>query len=307
MTAAPPAPLAVVGPTASGKSALAMELARRTGAELVSVDSMQVYRGMDIGTAKPSRQDRAEVPHHLLDLLDPEEEGSASWFQEQARQVLDDLADRGRPAILVGGTGLYHRAVVDALTIPPRFPEVTEALEAEPDTAALHARLRSLDPEGASRMEATNRRRVLRALEVTIGTGRPFSSFGPGLTVYPDSGVLQVGLRIDRPALRARIAERFDEQMAAGFLDEVRALDARPGGWSRTAAQALGYRELLAHVRDERPLQACVDEAVMRTRRFAVRQDRWFRRDPRVVWLDVDGLAGVDALADAVLERWGVA
>ena len=304
MTAAPTAPLAIVGPTASGKSALAMELARRTGAELVSVDSMQVYRGMDIGTAKPTRQDRDEVPHHLLDLLDPDEEGSASWFQEQARRVLDDLAARGRPVILVGGTGLYHRTVVDGLTIPPQFPALRDELEAEPDTAVLHERLQRLDPEGATRMEQTNRRRVLRALEVTLGTGRPFSSFGPGLAVYPESDVLQVGLRIERPVLRARIEERFAEQMAAGFLDEVKALDARPEGWSRTAAQALGYRELLAHVRGERPLQDCVDEAVMRTRRFAVRQDRWFRRDPRVVWLDVDPFGGVRAMADEIVERW---
>ena len=302
----PDRPLAIVGPTASGKSALAMALARRTGAELVSVDSMQVYRGMDIGTAKPYPGERAEVPHHLLDRLDPHEEASVAWFQEESAAALRGIASRGRPAILVGGTGLYHRAVVDGLDIPPRFPELLAELEGEPDTIALHQRLATLDPVGAARMEPSNRRRVLRALEVTLGTGRPFSSFGPGLERYEEAEVVQIGLRLDRDDLTVRIGDRLDAQMAAGFLDEVARLDARPEGWSRTARQALGYRELLDHLHRGDPLDACVRTVAVRTRRFAVRQDRWFRRDPRVSWIDVGPGERSDAVevVDEVLRRW---
>jgi tRNA dimethylallyltransferase len=166
---------ALVGPTASGKSALALAIARaRPDVELVSVDSMQVYRGMDIGTAKPSVAEQAEVPHHLIDLVDPSDDYTVSRFQDDALAVIADIEQRGRRALLVGGTGLYLQAVVDQLDIPARFPDVRAALDGEPDTAALHARLAELDPVAASRMQPENRRRVLRALEVTVGSGRPF-------------------------------------------------------------------------------------------------------------------------------------
>ncbi len=294
-------PLAIVGPTASGKSSLAMALARRTGAELVSVDSMQVYRGMDIGTAKPTPAERAEVRHHLLDLLDPHEEASVAWFQAQAAEVLRDIRERGRRAILVGGTGLYHRAVIDGLSIPPRYPQVLAELEVEADTVALHARLAELDPVGAERMEPTNRRRVLRALEVTLGSGRPFSSWGPGLERYEEAAVLQVGLRLDRADLTARIEARLAEQVAAGFVEEVARLDARPDGWSRTARQALGYRELLEHLHGSLSLEEAQTTTAIRTRRFAVRQERWFRRDPRVEWVHL--APGEEADGDRVVEE----
>jgi tRNA dimethylallyltransferase len=293
-------PLAIVGPTASGKSQLAMSLAERTeGVELISIDSMQVYRGMDIGTAKPSPEERARVPHHLLDLLDPDEESSVSWFQAEAFAVRRGLDDRGRSPLYVGGTGLYHRAVVDDLDIPGQWPEVAAELEAEPSTAGLHSRLVALDPVAASRMDPGNRRRVVRALEVTIGGGRPFSDYGPGLDRYPTSEVCQIGLRVERVATVARIDARFERQLRAGFV-EVARLDARPEGWSRTAGQALGYRELLEHVRRGRPLDECRRLAISRIRRFATRQDRWFRRDPRVVWMDADR----PDLVDAVLAVW---
>jgi tRNA dimethylallyltransferase len=279
--------LAIVGPTAAGKSARALDLARRSpGLELVSVDSMQVYRGMDIGTAKPTHAERAEVPHHLIDIVDASDEFTVSMFQRECGRVLDDIASRGHRAVLVGGTGLYLRAAVGDLEIPGRFPEVRAELDAEPDTAVLHARLSQLDPVAADRMQPNNRRRVLRALEVTMGSGRPFSSYGPGLDVYPPLPFPVVGLRFDRDELDVRIDARFHAQMEAGWLDEVRVLADRPGGFSTTAAQALGYRELLAHVRGELTLAEAVELALQRTRRFQRRQDRWFRRDPRITWVD---------------------
>lgn len=283
-------PLVIVGPTASGKSALALALARRLiesrecPVEIVAVDSMQVYRGMDIGTATPTPAEQAEVPHHLIDLVEPTEEFSVADLQRQARAAVTAIRDRGGAPVLVGGTGLYVRAVVDDLDIPGRWPEVRRQLEADPDTAGLHRRLAELDPAAAARMAPSNRRRVVRALEVTLGGGRPFSSYGPGLDRYPPTPFVQVGLHRERPDLDARIAARYRNQLEAGFLDEVRALAGRE--LSRTAAQALGYRELLAHLRGELTLEAAVEAAVTRTRRFARRQQRWFQRDPRIHWLD---------------------
>jgi tRNA dimethylallyltransferase len=298
--------VALVGPTASGKSALALALARRRPeAELVSVDSMCVYREMDIGTAKPSAAERGEVPYHLVDLVDPDEEYTLSRFQSEARVVLGGVEDRRHRAVLVGGTGLYLRAVVDRLSVPGRFPEVAAVLEAEAQTPGgtqrLHSRLTVLDPIAAARMEPTNRRRVVRALEVTMGAGRPFSSFGPGLESYPPTPFTLVGIRFDPAIHDLRIERRFADLLDRGFLDEVRALARRPGGLSRTARQALGYRELLAHVEEGVALDDAVAEAKRRTRAFARRQWAWFRRDPRISWLDPDGdlLAQLLGLWDA--------
>ncbi|MGO9855278.1 MAG: tRNA (adenosine(37)-N6)-dimethylallyltransferase MiaA [Acidimicrobiales bacterium] len=282
--------VALVGVTASGKSEAAFHLARRRGdCEIVSVDSMCVYRGMDIGTSKPGPEARAAVPHHLVDLVDPDEDFTLTRYQQAAREALEDIARRGHHALLVGGTGLYLRAVVDDLSIPARYPDVAAALEAEIDEGRaeppdLHARLAELDPVGAARMEPTNRRRVVRALEVTIGAGRPFSDFGPGLEAYPPTGVRQVGLARPPEEIDHRVEARFAAMLAAGLLDEVRTLVARPGRMSRTARQALGYREILAHVEDGVPLEQCVQEALRRTRQFARRQASWFRRDPRITW-----------------------
>ncbi|MGO8824755.1 MAG: tRNA (adenosine(37)-N6)-dimethylallyltransferase MiaA [Acidimicrobiales bacterium] len=295
--------VALVGVTASGKSGAALEFACRRGdCDIVSVDSMCVYRGMDIGTSKPGPDARAAVPHHLLDLVDPDQEFTVTQFQEAARDAVAVIGRRGRHALLVGGTGLYHRAVVDDLSIPGRYPDVAAALEAELDEgrsepADLHARLALLDPVGAGRMEPTNRRRVVRALEVTLGAGRPFSEFGPGLDAYPATGIPQVGLGLDPAEADRRIAERFAAMVEAGLVDEVRALASRPRGISRTARQALGYREVLAHVEDGVPLADCLEEAVRRTRQFARRQASWFRRDPRITW------AGSPAEAQDLLGR----
>jgi len=310
--------VAVVGVTASGKSQVALDVVRtlRTAAdphradprgtggptvdvELVSVDSMAVYRGMDIGTTKPSPEVRAEVRYHLVDLVDPHEEFTVTRFQEAARTAVDGIATRGHRSVLVGGTGLYLRAVTDGLEFPGRFADIAAGLRSDLDArgpagsperaaavAGLHERLRALDPVAASRTETGNERRLVRALEVTLGSGRPFSSFGPGLGRYPPTTVALVGVRHDPADTDRRIGERFARMMDAGLLDEVRALSARPGGLSRTARQALGYRELLGHVEQSVPLAEAVEEAVRRTRRFARRQWAWFRRDPRIQWVD---------------------
>jgi tRNA dimethylallyltransferase len=226
------------------------------------------------------------VPHHLVDIADPWEDFTVARFVQAARAAVVAIEARGHRALLVGGTGLYLRAVVDDLAVPGRYPAVRAELDADPDTAGLHSRLTALDPVAAGRMEPTNRRRVVRALEVTLGSGRPFSSFGPGLDVYPATRFHLVGVRLPHEVVAARIEHRYHRQMAAGFLDEVRRLLAEPHGLSRTARQALGYRELIAHLAGEATLDEALDLAVRRTRRFARRQASWFRRDPRIRWLD---------------------
>ena len=301
----PPRPrhVALVGTTAVGKSALALAAARRErDIEIVSVDSMQVYRGMDIGTAKPTPGERAEVPHHLIDVADPWEDFTLAWFARAAREAVAGIEARGRRALLVGGTGLYLRAVIDELDVPGRYPEAREALEQDPDTVALHGRLADLDPAAAARMEPTNRRRIVRALEVTIGSGRPFSSFGPGLDVYPASRFHLVGVGLPHEVVVARIEARYRQQMADGFLDEVRRLVADPRGLSRTAHQALGYRELIAHLDGETSLDEALELAIRRTRRFARRPRSWFGRDPRIRWLEAadDSRTLLPALLDEI-------
>lgn len=266
---------------------MAMAVARRCGdVELVSVDSMQVYRRMDIGTAKPTPAERAEVAHHLLDLVDADEEFTVAEFSAAYDEALATIGARGHRALLVGGTGLYHRVVIDGFDLPGQWPDVMAELESEPDTATLFARLQGLDPEAATKMEPSNRRRIVRALEVTIGSGRPFSSFGPGLDAYPPTPVDQIGLRWPRDVLARRIAERVHAMMASGFVAEVEALAA--SGMSRTAAQALGYREILDLLGGRVREDEAIETIITRTRQFAVRQERWFRRDPRVRWIDVE-------------------
>ena len=292
--------LAIVGPTASGKSALALEIARQTGdVELVSADAMQVYRGMDIGTAKPSPEERAEIPHHLIDIVDPWEDFSLAQFVDLGRAAIADIEARGKRALIVGGTGLYVRGLVDEFEVPGRFPEVRAELEADPDTEALYRRLGELDPLAATRMEPTNRRRVVRALEVTVGAGRPFSSFGPGLGGYPPVATRQVGLTVPAEVLDERIDLRVDAMLERGLVDEVRGLLERPQPLSRTAGQALGYRELRDYALGNVTFSDAVADIKRRTRQFARRQVRWFRRDSRVAWLD--GRAGSEELAQAAL------
>jgi tRNA dimethylallyltransferase len=282
--------VAVVGPTASGKSSVALAAAEQLGGlELISVDSMQVYRGMDIGTAKPAADEQRRVRHHLIDLVDASEDFTVAEFQREYRAALAEIDRAGHRAILVGGTGLYHRAAIDDLDLPGEWADIRTRLAAELASAgapALYARLAEIDPVAAARMEPTNDRRIVRALEVCEGSGRPFSSYGPGLGTYPPTGIVQIGLRWDREVLAARIEQRVHRMMADGLLDEVAALAER--GMSRTARQALGYKELLAHLEGVCSLDEAVEQTIVRTRQFAVRQLRWFRRDPRVRWVDIE-------------------
>lgn len=285
--------VAVVGPTASGKSAVALHVAAKLGdVDLVSVDAMQVYRGMDIGTATPTHDERRLVPHHLIDLIDPSEEFTVVEFGRRYREARHLIERAGRRALLVGGTGLYHRAVIDHLTIPGAWPALRRRLELDAGadggaTPGLHRLLARLDPDAAARIEPSNTRRVVRALEVCLGSGRPFSSFGPGLDTYPvDNGVVQIGLRWDRSVLARRIEHRVHAMVVAGWLDEVDRLASIE--LSRTAAHALGYRELRDHLDGRCSLEAAIAATVLRTRQFAVRQLRWFQRDPRVRWVDVE-------------------
>jgi tRNA dimethylallyltransferase len=249
---------------------------------LVSADSMQVYRGMDIGTAKPTRAEQKEVRHHLIDIVDPWEDFNVSSFQEAAITALADVRNRGATPVLVGGTGLYLRAITDRLELPGQYPEVEAELAPLP-AEELYRRLQALDPVAAGRMEPTNHRRILRALVVTVGSGRPFSSFGPGMESYPQVPFRLVYIELPRPVIYQRIEIRYRHQMSDGFLAEVEALAAAPEGLSKTARQALGYRELLAHLAGETTLDEAVAAAVANTKRFARRQQRWFRRDPRLI------------------------
>lgn len=300
-----PRRLGIVGPTATGKSSLALAVARRLGdVEVVTVDSMQVYRGMDIGTAKPSPADRAEVPHHLLDVAEPSDDYTVRRFQRDARAAITEIEARGNRPMLVGGTGLYLRAIVDDLEIPSRYPPVRAALEVRDDLAALYAELVALDPVAASHIEPGNRRRIIRALEVCLGSGRPFSSYGDGLESYPATDWDLIALRVEPAVLATRIAARYRAQLQDGFLDEVRSIWHAESGPGRTAAQALGYRQLAAHLTGAGTLDEAVDAAVAATRRFARRQRSWFQRDPRLDWYEVPDDEALARLADALVVRW---
>jgi tRNA dimethylallyltransferase len=297
-------PVVILGPTASGKSDVAMHVAREGGVQIVAVDAMQVYRGMDIGTAKPSRADRDAVAHHGIDLVDPTERFTVTQYKAAATAALDAIAAAGDRALLVAGTGLYLTAVIDDLTPPGEWPEVRAQLAAESDVAVLWARLVESDPVTAQRTDRHNRRRIERALEVTIGSGRPFSSFGPGTGAYPSNGVTQIGILWPRDVLARRIEARVHAMIAAGLLAEVRGLYERRA-LSREAQQALGYKELIDHLEGRTGLDEAVATIVTRTRQFAVRQERWFRRDPRVQWVtvDADPVAEVTPVLRAALQH----
>jgi tRNA dimethylallyltransferase len=306
-----PAPvIALVGGTATGKSDLAVALARRLGGQVVNTDSMQLYRGMDIGTAKLTEDERQGVPHHLLDVWDVREPASVAAYQRLAASVLARLADDGVPAVLVGGSGLYVRAALGDLDFPGTDPARRAALEAElaaSGPAALHARLAALDPDAASRILASNGRRIVRALEVVELTGRPFAASLPS---YAPTAAVQVGLAVPRPVLAERIAARVDRMWERGLVEEVRRLERAGLRDGPTASRALGYAQVLRLLAGELDEPAARDETVRATRRFARRQDTWFRRDPRVHWLDavvfdavVDGHRALPAedLVDRVL------
>ena len=285
-------PVVIVGPTASGKSSVAMAVAQQqtnsqNPVHIVAVDAMQVYRDMNIGTAKPTLSDQSLVPHHCIDLVDSHERFTVAEFKKSATEALSKIDKANGRALLVAGTGLYLTAVIDDLVLPGEFPETRATLEQEPNTALLFEQLAQLDPIAIEKIERSNRRRIIRALEVCIGSGRAFSSFGPGTSAYPENGVVQIGLRWNRDRLAQRVADRVYAMMNEGLLSEVTALRNSKDGLSRTAAQALGYKELLLHLDGKMSLDQAVEETIIHTRQFAVRQERWFRRDPRIKWVSI--------------------
>jgi tRNA dimethylallyltransferase len=280
----------IVGPTASGKSDLAVELALRLGGEVVNADSMQLYRGMDVGTAKLGMDERRGVPHHLLDIWDVTETASVADYQRRAREAIARIHERGRVPLLVGGSGLYVRAVIDDLDFPGTDPELRARLEAElaeVGPAALHARLAACDPVAAASILPSNGRRIVRALEVTEMTGRPFSASMPSYDDAEDDAA-QVGLAVPRPELDERIAVRVERMWSAGLVDEVRRLEPYGLRSGPTASRALGYAQVLRFLSGEWTEERAREETVRATRRFARRQESWFRRDPRVRWIDYD-------------------
>jgi len=277
----------VVGPTASGKSDLAISLARRLGAEIVNADSMQLYRGMDVGTAKVTPDQRAGVPHHLLDVLDVTDPGSVAEFQRMAREVVADCLSRSVTPIVVGGSALYVRAVIDPLDFPGTDADVRARWAAELEqrgAPALHAVLAERDPEAAERILPSNGRRIVRALEVGELTGEPFVATMPGHeSVYP--GLTMIGLDVPRDVLDERLEHRVDQMWEDGFVQEVRGLVAQGLEDGPTASRALGYQQILAHLRGETTEDEARAATVSGTRKFARRQVRLFRKDPRIRWL----------------------
>jgi len=300
----------LVGPTASGKSAVGVEVAARVGAEILALDSMSLYRGLDIGTAKPSPEERARVPHHLIDLVDPHEAFSTGRYLEAAEVAIADVAVRGRIPLFVGGTALYLKGLTEGFVRGPgadwtlRNRLMAEAVER--GTPALHDRLRALDPTAAARIHPNDLRRIVRALEVAETMGQPISAlqtqFGRPSERFE---CLLAGIRRDRAELYERIDRRVDAMFAAGLVDEVRRLLRDPRGISHAASQFVGYREVIAHLRGEMPLDEARQKVKFRTHQFARRQDTWFKRFP-IRWVGAGPESTVSDLADAVIRELGL-
>lgn len=292
--------IVVVGPTASGKSQLAVELARRLDGEVINADSMQLYRGMNIGTAKVTAEEADGVPHHLLDVLEVTQEASVADFQQQARAAVAEIRSRGRTPIMVGGSGLYVRAAIDVIEFPPTDQRLRAALARrleDEGPAALRTELRAVDPESAATI--SDDRRLVRALEVVSLTGRAFSSYMPRRIHEPAmEPVLQLGLSVPREILHERIAARVRRMAASGLQEEVTDLVAAGLREGRTASQAIGYQQLLRVLDGDSALEQALEETTVATRRFARRQETWFRADPRIHWLQ----APDPQLADRAVE-----
>ncbi|MGH3454114.1 MAG: tRNA (adenosine(37)-N6)-dimethylallyltransferase MiaA [Nocardioidaceae bacterium] len=305
-TTASRAVVAVVGPTAAGKSHLAVALAASLSGEVVSADSMQIYCGMDIGTAKLSVPERAGVTHHLLDRLDVSEPATVAEFQSWARDAIDGCLARNVSPVLVGGSALYVRAVLDRFEFPGTDPELRTRLESELERdgpLALHGRLATLDPDAAALILPTNGRRIVRALEVVELTGGPFSAKLPTYE-YAYPVVTQLGVDVPRDVLDERIAARVDAMWAAGLVDEVRALEKHGLRDGRTSSRGLGYAQVLRFLAGECTEDEARAETMRATRRFARRQDSWFRKDPRITWIPYDAPDLIDrALAEVPSDR----
>ena len=255
--------------------------------QIVVCDAMQVYKRMDIGTAKPTTEDQQLVQHHCIDLVAPSARFTVSDYQKDARAAVAKIHEIGANALVVAGTGLYLTSLIDELSFPGEWPSVRAELQREPDVAALYRHLKALDPVAAKNIERNNRRRIERALEVCIGSGKPFSDNAPGTGAYPDNGVVQIGLLWPRDVLVKRVESRVKSMLQRGFLEEVAQLR-KDGAMSQTARQALGYAELNRHLDGKCTLDQAVGDIVTHTRQFAVRQERWFRRDPRIRWVHIE-------------------
>ena len=280
--------IVICGATATGKSDIAIEIAQEIGAEIINADSMQLYRGMDIGTAKLTVEERKGIPHHLLDVLDVSEDSTVAWYQEQARAAITEIHGRGKDAVIVGGTGLYIKAILDDLNFPDTDPEVRAKLEAELaefGAAALFTRLEELDPAAALAIDRANTRRVIRALEVIEITGLPFTANLPreDSSRYPDA--LQFGLVMDREHLRERIDQRVDRMWDAGFVDEVDRLITQGIGNGSTAQRALGYAQIIAMRSGTMTEEEAKEDTKRASRQYARRQETWFSRDARIQWV----------------------
>jgi tRNA dimethylallyltransferase len=286
------APLIVIcGPTATGKSDLALEVAEAFDGEIINADSMQLYRGMDIGTAKLTVQERRGIPHHLLDILDVSQDASVANYQEQARAAIDDISIRGKTPILVGGTGLYIKAVLDEMNFPETDPAIRERLEQEAEeigAAGMYLKLQTIDPEAASAIEPANTRRIIRALEVVEVTGKPYSANLPSDTSsrYPDA--IHIGLAMERATLAPRIESRVHKMFQSGLVNEVEHLITKGILSGVTAQRAIGYAQVLSLLAGQIKEEQAIEETIVATRQYVRRQETWFKRDQRIQWIGED-------------------
>ncbi len=286
------APLIIIcGPTATGKSDLALEVAEKFNGEVINADSMQLYRGMDIGTAKLTVEERRGIPHHLLDILTVDQDASVAQYQGLARAAVDEIRERGKSAIIVGGTGLYIKSIIDEMNFPETDPALRKRLEDEAEllgTAELYSRLRVLDPEAAAAIEPANTRRIIRALEVIEVTGEPYSANLPSDTSlrYPDA--LHFGLAMERANLAPRIEARVHRMFEQGLVDEVRNLIDQGLLEGTTAQRAIGYAQVISFINGEISLGQAIEETIIATRQYVRRQETWFKRDQRIQWIGED-------------------
>ncbi|MDD3926632.1 MAG: tRNA (adenosine(37)-N6)-dimethylallyltransferase MiaA [bacterium] len=303
--------LVLTGPTAVGKTDIAVRTASMADAEIISADSIQIYRGLDIGSAKPTEEERMGIPHHLIDVADPCDTFSVARYKDMAEAVIQDIWKRGKQAILTGGTGLYISAVIDGFSFPEDSddPSIRSALEEEADReglAALHNRLEAVDPESASRIHPNDRRRIIRALEVYKITGEPLSHFKRRGNEQPRFGAVIVVLTMPRALLYSRIEARVDALIETGLVDEVRHLMSGECAGNSLAMQGLGYKEIAAYIEGRYSLEEAIETLKRDTRRYAKRQLTWWRRDPRVHWLDVCEYDNKEAIARQIMDWWSL-
>jgi len=302
-------PLVVlVGPTAVGKTEVGIRVAKKTGGEVISGDSMQVYKYMDIGTAKPSPEEMSGIPHHMIDIIDPAEDFNVARFQEQVEKIIIDITDRGKIPIMVGGTGLYVRAVIDHYDFTPpgedvgKRKDLLKLVEAHGNKYLINI-LRKVDPVSAERIHPNDTRRLVRALEVYQSTGRPISDFQYSAGMPAKYNLAYYGLTMDRQKLYERIEKRVDIMIARGLVDEVKRLVERGYGPQNTAMQALGYKEIVDYLDGRFSLEEAVELIKRDTRRFAKRQLTWFRRDSRIRWIEVEKFNSPEEIAEKIAEE----